>query len=93
MKLTTVVHCKKEPYDILIDRRTKWGNPYSIGKDGTREEVIAKYKNYLIMNRELLDAIPELFGKTLGCWCKPQACHGDVLAKIANKLYKNVRGD
>lgn len=25
----------------------------------------------------------ELKGKRLGCWCKPQGCHGDVLARIA----------
>jgi hypothetical protein len=27
----------------------------------------------------------ELKGKVLGCWCSPKACHGDILAKIANE--------
>lgn len=37
---TKVVHCQKEPYDVLIDRTTKWGNPWKIGKDGNRDEEI-----------------------------------------------------
>ena len=35
---------------------------------------------------ELLAALPELAGKTLGCWCAPKACHGDVLARLAAEL-------
>jgi hypothetical protein len=80
---TRVVDCRREHYDILIDRRTKWGNPYHIGKDGTREEVIAKYRERLICSPHLMGALHELKGKTLGCWCKPQACHGDVLVELA----------
>ncbi len=80
---TRVVHCMTEPYDVLIDRRTKWGNPFIIGKDGTREQVIAKYRVYVRQFPKLTAALPELRGKTLGCWCKPQACHGDVLAELA----------
>ena len=79
---TRVVHCKKEPYDILIDRRTKWGNPFFIGKDGTRDEVISKYEAYIMNKPELIQALPELIGKTLGCWCKPLACHGDILKRM-----------
>jgi hypothetical protein len=77
-----VVHCKKEPFDVYIGRPSKWGNPFSIGKDGTREEVIAKYEEWILTQQHLLDALPELKDKTLGCWCSPQACHGDVLIKL-----------
>lgn len=77
-----VVHCKKEPYDVLIDRRTKWGNPFAIGKDGTREEVIAKYEEWIRTQPQLMNALFELEGLTLGCHCAPQACHGDVLIKL-----------
>lgn len=85
VKVTTrVVHCKRERYDILIDRRTKWGNPFRIGKDGNREEVIRKYEAWLAGQPDLMSSIPELRGKTLGCWCAPRACHGDVLARLAN---------
>ena len=74
-----VVHCKKEPYDIYIGRGSKWGNPFIIGKHGNRDEVISKYEMYIMQRRELIDCLPELIGKTLGCWCKPLACHGDIL--------------
>jgi len=79
-----VVHCKKSPYDVYIGRPSKWGNPFSIGKDGTRIEVIVKYREYLLQNEELMKSLPELKGKVLGCWCAPLACHGDILAELAN---------
>lgn len=80
-----VVHCKKEPYDIYIGRPSKWGNPFVIGKDGSRKEVIDKYQQYILNNQQLLNDLHELKGKTLGCWCYPKPCHGDILLKLANK--------
>lgn len=80
-----IVHCKRALYDIYIGRPSKWGNPYSIGRDGTREEVIAKFERYLLASPALLAALPELKGKILGCWCKPKPCHGDILEKYANQ--------
>lgn len=77
-----IVHCKKEAYDIYIGRPSDYGNPYAIGKDGTREEVIEKYEKYLLEHPELIEqAKIELKDKVLGCWCSPNACHGDVLKK------------
>ena len=80
-----VVHCKKDPYDVYIGRPSKWGNPFTVGKDGTREEVIIKYRKWLDEpeQEELFDSISELCGKVLGCWCSPKACHGDVLHELA----------
>ena len=80
-----IVHCKKEKYDVYIGRGSKWGNPFVIGKDGNREGVILKYKKYITNNQELINALPELKNKTLGCWCKPKACHGDVLKSMIEK--------
>jgi hypothetical protein len=77
-----VVHCKRDKHDIYIGRGSKWGNPFKIGKDGTREEVIDKYREYILNKPELLAALPELKGKVLGCWCAPKACHGDVLIEL-----------
>ena len=82
-----VVHCKKQTYDVYIGRPSKWGNPYEIGKDGTRSEVIVKYKEYLLSNQELMRDLHELRGKTLGCWCKPAPCHGDVLVDMCRSLF------
>lgn len=80
-----VVHCKREPFDVYIGRPSRWGNPFSIGRDGTRAEVIAKYEAWIVTQPELLAALPDLAGKTLGCWCSPLACHGDVLARLADE--------
>jgi hypothetical protein len=90
MTKTRVVHCKKEPYDVLIDRTTKWGNPFRIGKDGNRKEVLKKYRTWLFLWQSNLiqDARRELKGKVLGCWCKPNACHGDILVEICDRDVK-----
>lgn len=80
-----VVHLRRQPYDVRIDRKTKWGNPFVIGVDGDRATVIAKYREYISLRPDLQDdARIELRGKTLGCWCAPLACHGDILLEIAN---------
>lgn len=68
---------------IYIGRPSKWGNPFVIGKDGSREDVIHKYCEYLASSG-LIDHVKELRGKDLVCWCSPQACHGDVLVVLAN---------
>lgn len=83
---TTVVNKYKEPYEVYIGRGSKWGNPFVIGKDGNRDDVCDKYEVYLLSNQTLLDALPELKDKKLGCFCKPQRCHGDLLAKLADEL-------
>ena len=83
MNQPKVVHCQKAPYDVYIGRPSKWGNPYKIGPDGSRAEVLSKYTEYIIHSQVIMD-IDELTGKTLGCWCKPLLCHGDVLLELAN---------
>jgi hypothetical protein len=79
------VHCKKERFDIYVGRPSKWGNKFIIGPDGTRTEVIRKYKEWLMTQPQLLADLGELKGKVLGCWCAPLDCHGDVLAELANQ--------
>jgi RNA recognition motif-containing protein len=82
---TQVVHCKKSHYDVYIGRPSDWGNPFVIGKDGDRTDVIQKYRNWIMRQPELLSrAKKELRGQRIACWCKPEACHGDVLAEIAD---------
>ena len=81
---TTVVNLKEDHYDVRIDRKTKWGNHFVVGKDGPREEVIKQYGEWIAEQPHLLDALGEIKGKRLGCWCKPHACHGDILARLAD---------
>lgn len=83
---TRVVHFKKEPFDVYIGRPSEWGNPYSLDLDGDRKQVIELYRIHLLESPELMAKLPTLRGKTLGCWCKPKACHGDVLAEMCENL-------
>jgi hypothetical protein len=88
-----VVHCRKKPYDTYIGRAVPrsgfkasiWANLFKLGKDGTRDEIIAKYRAWLFTQPDLMARLPELKGKVLGCWCAPEACHGDILAELANR--------
>lgn len=85
MRPTTVVNGRKVACDVFIGRGSKWGNPFKIGEDGTREECIEKFRKQLMSNPVKLAQVKrELRGRILGCYCKPLACHGDVLAEIAD---------
>ena len=98
---TTVVNITRgEAFDTYIGRPGKglsgpWGNPFVIGKDGTRDEVIAKYERWIQTQPDLLARLPELKGKRLGCFCAgpgcltvrdKMICHGQILARLADAL-------
>ncbi len=87
-QVTKVVHCKREPYDVYIGRPSKWGNPFRIKKESDRKASIEKYRKWIMKQPKLLAQLRELKGKTLGCWCKPKLCHGDILVELVNKLVK-----
>ncbi len=82
---TTVVNIRSNKYDQYIGRGSFLGNPYIIGTHGSREEVILKYKEYfytLIKNKPYFrNKVLALKGKTLGCYCKPLSCHGDIVVE------------
>jgi hypothetical protein len=95
---TTVVNLRsKEPFDVRIDRRSPWGNPYRIDEmrraglsgETARLAVIASFELW-VQNADdaaavwIREHVHELRGKTLACWCKPADCHGDVLAAMAD---------
>lgn len=86
---TTVVHCKRKPYDVYIGRPGKWGNPFPLKKESDRAAVLEQYTAWIKTQPQLLAALGELKGKVLGCWCAPKACHGDVLARLADE-YEQV---
>jgi len=86
---TKVVHCKLQNYSVYIGRGSKWGNPFRIGPDGDRYEVIEKYSRWILTQPQLLSSLHELYGKTLGCWCAPNDCHGRVLAQLAEDMCGN----
>lgn len=69
-----------------------WANPFKITKDRDRDQVLILYKNYikekLENNPELIKSLLELESKNLGCWCHPEACHGNILVELIN-YYKS----
>lgn len=67
---------------VWCGRPSKWGNPFIIGKDGNRDEVIQKYKEWIINNEELLNSLHELKDKVLLCYCWPKKCHCDILVEL-----------
>lgn len=91
---TNVVNIKYEAYQVYIGRGSPYGNRWThIKHKPTKaqflvdsiEESIAKYQEWVLGQPDLLKKIrQELTGKTLGCFCKPGPCHGDVLVKICN---------
>lgn len=89
LSLVKVVNVDKDQkHDVYIGRGSTWGNPYAIGFDGDREEVIRKFsydfgRGFLKFTK---DDVLSLRGKRLGCHCKPSSCHGDVLADFVNSI-------
>lgn len=94
---TVVCHCIHDEFDIYIARDMPrkslkdvgFGNPFVIGRDGDRSEVIEQYRVWLRQQPELVERVKrELKGKRLACWCRragqdAPACHGDVLVNVA----------
>lgn len=77
--------------DVLIDRTSKWGNPFYVDQHGSRIEVIQMYEEYILGQKVLLRQLPELLNKTLWCWCTPNPCHGDVLIKLVKKRVLGIK--
>lgn len=97
ISITRVINVKREteyqdkkstPYYEYIGRGSYWGNPYSMHEEGeSRDEVIRKFKydfDYEKFPNKEKSEVFKLRGKRLGCFCKPEACHGDVLADFLN---------
>ena len=83
---TMVVNIKTYPKKdyVFIGRGSPFGNPYVIGKDGDRDEVIKKYERDFykkIKNERFRRLVLSLKGKKLGCFCKPEKCHGDIIVQ------------
>lgn len=85
----TRVVSKKQgvPYDVYIGRGSRWGNPFRITDDCTRAQAITLYELHLLRRPDLLARVGELYGLTLCCYCAPEPCHGDVLARYAQMAH------
>ena len=86
---------KRPKYDIYIGRelnypnatfpKSKWANPFSVERYG-RNIALTLYEQHIRNTPELFNALPELKGKILGCWCKPKSCHGDILLILLKEM-------
>ena len=85
-----------------VGRPTPLGNPYEIGKDGNREQVIAKYREWLIAEMEkdgppmrmfvsLFDEYRYSGRLILICWCYPQRCHAEVIKEMIMSAYREKK--
>ena len=73
------------PHDaVYVGRPSKWGNPFLIGRDGAREQVVKRHREWVYFTCDLDGLKRELRGKDLVCWCAPLPCHADVLLELAN---------
>ena len=70
-------------FDVDITRPSIYSNPFIIGQDGDRQEVVRKFEDYAA-KRFSKEQLRFLKGKTLGCVCKPKLCHGDILIMLAD---------
>ena len=95
MTITEVVNIRNQECDVYIGRDKndapgEFGNPFIIGEDGTRDTVVEMYRIYFIGRLKadpvFRNKVRELKGKKLGCFCKPEKCHGDIIAAYLNTL-------
>lgn len=98
--MTEVVHVRSPEWRDAVERgeavyigrrfaefpASEWGNPFHMGRDGGRLDVVDKYREWLQGKPVLVGQLPSLEGKTLGCWCAPLPCHGDVLVEALESL-------
>ena len=100
MNAPTVVNVRtaagRAAMTLYIGRATRqyagsvWANPYRIGPDGDRAAVIAAYEQFVRSRPDLLARLPALTGQRLGCWCAPEPCHGEVLARLWQEYVREV---
>lgn len=88
-KVKDIQRWLEDPNNVYIGREakkltgSKWGNPHLMRNGVSREETVSRYEEHLNENVDLANSVHELYGKTLGCWCSPQRCHGEILHRRA----------
>ena len=89
--MTKVVNLFKQAYDQYIGRAGKgkdgyFCNPYSLKTGALKGSTLSLFKRYfyerLATDPEFKKRVLNLKGKTLGCFCKPGPCHGDIIKEF-----------
>jgi hypothetical protein len=90
-----VVNIYMKRFDVYIGRAGRgedgyFGNPFRMGNGTSREDAVQSFQRYFTerieKDSEFRRRALALKGKRLGCFCKPKACHGDVIADWLNKM-------
>ncbi len=89
-----VLNKKRDPIPDgakYVGRPSPFGNPFRIGPDGTRTEVIEKYRKWFserIEDPVFLHQVEGLLGAAaLVCFCAPEPCHSDVIAEFLSENF------
>ena len=79
-----VVFINKERFP---KKASMWANPFTVKTEG-RDKCLELYEEWVRekIKKEGIEDIKKLKNKVLGCWCKPEKCHGDILIKILNEI-------
>lgn len=87
------INVANEEGDVRIQRNTIWGNPYRVSEYG-RTKALELYKEHLKTEirsgRITINDLESLRGKRLICCCKPKPCHGDIIADLVNRFFKDT---
>lgn len=92
---TKVVNIYRDKYDVYIGRAGKgqdgyFGNPFKLSPTATRGSTLNRYRSYFVerlkKDPEFKRRVHKLKGRVLGCFCKPEDCHGDIIANYLNDL-------
>ena len=85
-----------EEYQIRIDRKTRWGNPFKLTIDTPQNRRLVLHRHYGWLQEQIrtgqiaIEELAALAGKTLGCWCCPNDCHGHILAYAAQQCKLHI---
>lgn len=92
-----VVHIRKFKSSEYVGRPSPLGNPYKLHVGESRGSTLERYEKWLrgkIISRDpvvinelkRLREIHKIRGELyLGCYCSPEACHGDIIKKYLER--------
>lgn len=93
IEVVNLAHCKdfgRDDGDIIVDRRTPFGNRYRMvdDSDSERDRVCDQYEAWLAgrIQKNPNFLLPLIGAKRLGCWCAPKRCHAESLARAIAKM-------
>lgn len=90
-RILNIKHLLPDQTGVSVMRPSVFGNPFRIGRDGTRDQVCDQFEEYVLQHPDLITrAKRELKGKNLICCCKLKSkeirCHADTWLRIVNEV-------